>query len=223
MPLSSLDKIRQIRKGMGNPTVGEVTDEDIATYLHLAMKQLATIHEFESLSATEDITLDGSTDYTMTATNVLRLLEPPTNVTSQHPMKLMDLRWDRQVGQYVSSGSPYWVVPISIEVGECVLRFRPVASSGTVRIPYIIVPTTPGHTSATENFSDLPESFDMTEISLGTTIGLELTNQRESASDELQLGAMHQAGAARSMPKSYKHHYLVTAAHRLLGGRRRRR
>ncbi len=48
MSLSSLDKIRQIRKGMGNPALGEITDEDIAIYLHLAMKQLATIHEFES-------------------------------------------------------------------------------------------------------------------------------------------------------------------------------
>ena len=222
MALSSLDKIRQIRKGMGNPAVGEITDGDLAIYLHLAMKQLATIYEFESLSTYEDIVLDGSTDYTLTATDVLRLIEPPSNLTGNHPMMLMDMRWDRQIGQYASSGTPYWLVPISYQVGICKVRFRPVGTGITVRVPYIKVPTVPGHTTTpdTENFSDLPESFDTTEIARAISIGLEMSFQVRAAGESLQLAGVHEGGASRAMAKSYKHYYLQTATQRLLGRKR---
>lgn len=223
MPLSSLDKIRQIRKGMGNPAVGEVTDQDIATYLHLAMKQLATVHEFPSLTSSEDVTTDGSTDYTLTATNVLRILEPSINTSSNDiPMQNATLRWDRQIGVNTGTGTAYWIIPVAIQVGVCTVRFRPVASGDVIRVPYVKVPTAPGHTSGTENFSDLPEAYDMTEISMAVTIGLELSNQRQEASAELQLGGVHHSGASRAMTKSSQKYYFQTAAHRLLARKGRK-
>ena len=216
MPLSSLDKIRQVRKGMGNPAIGDVSDEDCAVYLHLAMKQLATIHEFPSLSTYEDVATDGSTDYTLTATDVLRILEPANNLTSGFPMENAAPRWDRDVGRRTGSGAAVWLVPITIEVGECVVRFRPISTGETIRVPYLKVPTVPGHDTSTENFSDLPEAFDMTEISVAVAIGLELTSQRQEAQAEIGISQLHHGGASRSMTKTSQKYYFQTAAHRLL-------
>ena len=222
--MSSTDKLRHIRKGMGNPDVGEVSDQDLATYLHEAQKILASIHEFESLSTYEDVTTDGSDDYTLTATDVLRIIEPPQNITGNRPMELSDLRWDRQHGQFIGSGSGNWVIPVSLEEGVCKVRVRPTSSGETIRIHYIKIPTSPGYNAATENTSEIPESFNMAEISTAIMIGLELTSQREEAMAEMQLGGVHQTAGARAMPKGVAHYYLTTAAHRLLGrkgGRRR--
>ena len=205
--LSSLDKIRLVRKGMGNPASGDITDEDIGIYLHQAMQELVMEHKFPSMTSYEDVTADGTnSDYDLTATDVLSILYPANNVTANVPMKLMDLQWDRRFGTYYGSGTTIYYLPVSLSGGSCTIRLRPVPAAGVVcRIPYLMIPEEPGTTEATENFSELPQSFDLAEVSRAAEIGLQSSYDKVSAGKEAGLGGRRQMIAERNMPHSAFH------------------
>jgi len=198
--LSSLDKIRLIRKGMGNPASGDVSDQDISLYLTMAMQELVAEHRFEAFTSYEDITtVAGTTDYTMTNVDVLGLLYPGNNITNNYPMRLMDLQWDRRFGRYVGGGGPFYYLPVSLSGGTCVVRLRPSPGAGIVcRIPYLKLPSSPGIDEDTENFSELPQMYDMTEISRAVEIGLQGSFQKDEAGGEAALGGRRGMYAERS-------------------------
>lgn len=209
--MSSLDKIAMVRTGIGNPATGEVSDEMVARYIWLAEQSLAQQHEIQSLTTYEDITTDGTnTDYTLTTANVLRLLYPANNVTNNYPITMKDERWDRQIGMYTGTGGPFFIVPLGTDSdGYWVVRFRPTPGAGIVcRVPIILTPTMPGWDEDSENFSDLPEHFEMTGISTAIEIGLELTNQREDADGQMQRVFRHEGRSSRSQPASFHKHRL---------------
>ena len=222
--LSSLDKLRMVRKGMGNPASGDVSDADIALYLWQSSCELAMQHKFPSLTTYEDITTDGTnTDYTLTNTDVLTILYPGNNITNNYPMRLMDLQWDRQHGQYVGGGGPFHYLPVSIEGGTCVIRLRPLAGAGIVcRIPYLKVPNQHGITEDTENFSSVPQTFDLAEVSNAVEIGLQMGYDKGAAGQEAGLGSLRHSPAERSLPHSAFHkNHLQTFKQRISRNRRR--
>lgn len=222
--LSSLDKLRMVRKAMGNPASGDVSDDDIAIYLWAASQELVLEHKFPSLTSYEDITTDGTnTDYTMTATDVLTLIYPGNNVTNNYPMRLMDLQWDRRFGQYFGGGGPFYYLPVSIDGGACVVRLRPAPGAGIVcRIPYLKVPDSPGITAATENFSNVPQTFDLIEVSRAAEIGLEMSFDKQSAGAEAGIGTRRHMPAEKSLPHSAFHKNNLATFHQRINRKRRR-
>lgn len=222
--LSSLDKIRLVRKGMGNPASGDVTDSDIVIYLWSASVELTLEHKFPSLVDDEDITTDGTnTDYTMTATDVLTLLYPGNNITNNYPMRLMDLQWDRRFGSYYGGGGPFYYLPVSIDGGTCVVRLRPAPAAGIVcRIPYLKLPEMPGATSDDENFSSVPQSFDLTEVSRAVEIGLQMSYDKNSAGQEAGIGGRRHMPAEKSLPHSAFHKNQLATFHSRISRKRRR-
>jgi hypothetical protein len=221
--LSSLDKLRLVRKGMGNPASGDVSDADLAIYLWQASQELTLEHKFPSLATYEDLTTDGTnTDYTMSNTDVLTLLYPGNNITNGYPMKLMDLQWDRQQGVYVGGGGPFYYLPVSISGGTCIIRLRPMPGAGIVcRIPYLKVPTAPGVDADTENYSDVPQTFDLTEVSLAVEIGLQANYDKDSAGKEAGLGGRRHMPAEKSLPHSAFYKNKLAIFHQRISRRRR--
>lgn len=220
--LSSLDKLRLVRRGMGNPATGDVADDDIAIYLWAAAQELAVEHKFPSLVSYEDVTTDGTnSDYTLVNTDVLDLLYPGNNITNNYPMRLMDLQWDRRFGRYVGGGGPFYYIPVSIDGGTCIIRLRPTPGAGIVcRIPYLKLPVFPGVTEDTENFSSLPQTFDLIEVSRATEIGLQGSGDKKMAADEIGLGGRRHAVAEMGLPHSAFHKNRLATFHQRIRRRK---
>jgi len=220
--LSSLDKLRMVRRGMGNPATGDVSDEDIALYMWAAAQELTAEHRFPSLATYEDITTDGTnTDYTLTNTDVLDLLYPSRNVTNGYPITLMDLQWDRRHGQYVGGGGPFFYLPVSIDGGTCIVRLRPLPGAGIVcRIPYLKIPAFPGITDDTENFSNVPQTFDLAEVSRAVEIGLQGSGDKQKAGEEAGIGSRRHSAAEKGLPHSAFYKNRLATFHQRIKRRR---
>ena len=220
--LSSLDKLRMVRRAMGNPATGDVSDDDIQIYLWGATQELAMEHKFPSMVTYEDLTTDGTnTDYTMVATDVMTLLYPGNNITNNYPMRLMDLQWDRRFGQYYGGGGPFYYLPVSIDGGSCVIRLRPAPGAGIVcRIPYLKLPEAPGVTAATESFSEVPQTFDMAEVSRAAEIGLEMSYDKQVAGQEAGIGTRRHMPAEKSLPHAAFHKNALATFHQRIKRRR---
>lgn len=215
--LSSLDKIGLVRSGMGDPATGDVPNSELAQFLWLAEMDIACDKDFPELRETEDLTTEsGTADYEMTAEDILMILKPANDLTSGLPLTRMDDEWDREVGIYLGDGSPFYYFEQGVGTnGRKNIRLRPTPTDvRTIRIPYVKIPTAPDHEEA--NFSDLPQSFDLSVVSRAIEIGLQLTNERAEAMSQEKLSAKGSYRAGRTEPpKAYYVKRFKTFAERM--------
>jgi len=224
--LSSLDLIPQLRKAMGNPATGDISNSSLAQYIWMAECDLAEMYDFAELRGYEDIsTVAGTVDYEMGASSdVLKFLYPAVNVTSNFPMKMMDYYWDLRIGSLITGQSTpyYW---FEHEVGandRKQIRIRPVPNGVyTVRVPFVKIPTMPDTDEATR--LEIPASHSAQLLTRAAEIGLQLENERDEAAKQQNLSAKTTWSARHALPPAafYKNR-LVTFQKRMNLGRRRR-
>lgn len=207
--MTSLDKLLQIRKGLGSPSTGDVPDAEIGQYLWMAEMQLAGEHDFPALRIYEDVSTIASTVDIEMATDeddVLRFLTPGLNTTNNSfPMEMKDDEWYRQRGVRFSGGEPLFWFPHGIGAsGGYNIRFSPTPSGVYVcRIPYIKVPTAPDMTDGT--ISDLPISHDHIVAGLAVEIASQFVGERGEAKKQRDLNALTEYRAGKTLPAVITH------------------
>jgi hypothetical protein len=227
--ISSLDQIKMLRRSMGNPATGDVSDTALAQYIWLAECDLALMYEFAELRSYEDIsTVAGTIDYELTEDDVLRFLQPANNLTANLEMDMMDEDWDRKIGsRLVGGGQAFWFFENGRGANDNKqVRIRPTPTGAeTIRIPFILTPTMPDTDEATR--SDLPVSSTNQIIARATEIGLQLIGERGEADAQANLSGTANYAARHGLPKAaFYRNRLATFQQRMnvpRRGRRRRR
>ena len=201
--LTSLDQIALLRKAMGNPATGDVSDAECAQYLWMGECDIAEMYEFEELRSYEDIdTVASQLDYEMGEdSDVLKFLYPADNLTGNFPVKMMDAQWDRRVGSLMTGVSSVFYF-FENGLGENLrkkIRFRPVPSGGeTIRIPFIMVPTMPDYLEISR--SQIPVSHTFQVLARAAEIGLQMIGERGEAQAQQQLTAKTTYAARHALP-----------------------
>ena len=223
--LTSLDMIPLVRRGLGNPATGDVSDSAIAQYIWLGECDLAEMYYFAELYDEEDVsTSAGTFDYEMTEEDILRFLDPANNVTSNIPMKRKDDNWDRNIGSLITGqGAPFFFFEHERGTnGRKQVRVRPIPDGiYTLRFPFIKIPTMPDH--EVQSISDLPQSHMLQVASRSVEIGLQLQAEREEADKQEKLSRKTTYAARHALPgAAYYTHRLATFQSRMNRGRRGR-
>lgn len=224
--ISSLDQIKMLRRSMGNPATGDVSDAALAQYIWLAECDLALMYEFAELRSYEDIsTLSGIIDYELTEDDILRFLQPANNLTANLEMEMMDEDWDRKIGsRLVGGGQAFWFFENGRGANDNKqVRIRPTPTgSETLRIPFILTPTMPDTDEATR--SDLPVSSTHQTLARATEIGLMLIGERGEAEAQSKLSATAIYAGRHGLPKAaFYRNRLATFQQRMNVPRRSRR
>jgi hypothetical protein len=227
--LTSLDMIPALRKAMGNPATGDVSDASLAQYLWMGECDLAEMYDFAELRSTSDIdtinTVAGTYDYEMPASaDVLKFLRPAINVTSNFPMEMQDDEWDRNIGALITGTSTpyYWFENGLGDNNRKQVRVRPIPSGVfELRFPFVKVPTMPDTDEASR--FEIPASHTAQLLTRSAEIGLQLIAERQEARAQADLSAKTTWAARHALPPAafYKHR-LVTFQQRMNMGRRRR-
>ena len=219
---SSLDKIGMLRSATGDPATGDVPDAELAQHIWLAEMDIAEMYEFANLRGSENVVTEAGTElYEMTATDILKFLEPANNLTTGIPMTLRDADWYRNTGIFLGQQDPfyYWEEGLGAN-GRRQVQFCPKPGGiNTIRIAYIKVPTAPDSTEA--NFSDLPQGFDLQVLNRATEISLEMQSQRDEAKKQTELSGKSGLHARRSLPAAAYYKQRIVSFKDLIGRRRR--
>ena len=221
--MTSLDKIALLRSATGDPATGDVPDIELAQHIWLAEMDIAEMYEFGNLRTSEDmVTVAGTDLYEMTASNILKFLEPANNLTTNIPMELRDADWYRNIGIFLGQQDPfyYWEEGIGAN-GRRQVQFCPMpGGQNTIRVPFIKVPTAPDAEEA--NFSDLPQGYDLQVLNRATEISLQLQNERDEAKKQEGLSGKSGLAARRTLPAAAYYKQRVASFAGLMRRNRRR-
>lgn len=223
--LTSLDMIPLVRRGLGNPAEGDVSDAAIAQYIWMGECDLAEMYYFAELYGEETVnTTSGEPDYEVDEEDILRFLDPANNVTSGVPMKRKDDKWDRNVGRLITgNGPPFFFFEHGRGPnGRKQIRVRTTPDGiYELLIPFIKIPTMPDTDEA--SISDLPQSHMLQVASRSVEIGLQLQGERGEAEQQQKLTGKTTYAARHALPGAgYYTHRLETFQSRMNRGRRGR-
>ena len=203
------DFLRAIRKGLHNPTSGEVSDSDIlGHYLFKAMTSFASMIVFPQFEAYEDVTtVIDQEEYELSAVDVSRILGVQGISDGLMP-RLKHERRDNTTRYGSSVGSPFKWYESSAEAAAnvtAVSLWPTTTIAGEVfRVWYQRVPAIVTAYAAWEppSVSEFGEVWDLALLYKALSIGLPLSGRPKEGPDMLKMADYEMRIAKKTLPRS---------------------